>query len=234
MKVSLKKPMSTDTQYSSNFQPILERVRCWIVSKPIEGNCQLVDRCRSSFVGGANLMAHASDVDGNTVLDLGDHPLTCSSPRCSYKHRRVNGKVVMMNPSLSNSIRGFFPRAALLACTLGIPVLATATQPPSLTSPNAAQHSLSGGRERSPLIDKVRNATARFRDINALSNDWVRATPCVSGPNEGAALLDRIVNHQAQITAYNNVYVLLIMATIPAWMLLMLMRLPRKMATAAG
>ena len=72
MKVSLKKPMSrllagaiacalplvagaTDTQYSSNFQPIVERVRCWIVSKPIEGNCQLVDRRGSSFVGGANL-----------------------------------------------------------------------------------------------------------------------------------------------------------------------------------
>ena len=61
MKVSFKKPMprllagaiacalplvagATDTQYSSNFQPIVERVRCWIVSKPIEGNCQLVDR----------------------------------------------------------------------------------------------------------------------------------------------------------------------------------------------
>ena len=72
MKVSLEKPMprplagaiayalplvagATDTQYSSNFQPIVERVRCWIVSKPIEGNCQLVDRSRSSFVGGAHL-----------------------------------------------------------------------------------------------------------------------------------------------------------------------------------
>lgn len=72
MKVSLRKPMprllagaiacalplvagATDTQYSSNFQPIVERVRCWIVSKPIEGNCQLVDRRSSSFVGGANL-----------------------------------------------------------------------------------------------------------------------------------------------------------------------------------
>jgi hypothetical protein len=92
----------------------------------------------------------------------------------------------MMNPSLSNSIRGLFSQATILACTLGIPVLATATEPPSLTSPNAAQHSSSGGRERSPLIDKVRNATARFRDINALSSDWVRATPCVSGPDFGA------------------------------------------------
>lgn len=71
MKVSLKKPMprllagaiacalplvagATDTQYSSNFQPIVERARCSIVSKPIEGNCQLVDRRRSSFAGAAN------------------------------------------------------------------------------------------------------------------------------------------------------------------------------------
>src|SRR5512138_3366171 len=91
----------------------------------------------------------------------------------------------MMNPSVSNSIRGLFSRATILACTLGIPVLASATEPPSL-SPNAAQHSSFGGRERSPLIDKVRNATARFRDINALSSDWVRATPCVSGPDFGA------------------------------------------------
>jgi hypothetical protein len=61
MKANLKKPIltllataiscalplvagATDTQYSSNFQPIVERVRCWIVSKPVEGNCQLVDR----------------------------------------------------------------------------------------------------------------------------------------------------------------------------------------------
>src|SRR4026208_1468893 len=66
IKWSLKNPMSrllagaiacalplvagaTDTQYSRNFQPILERVRCWIVSKPIEGNCQLVDRRRPSL-----------------------------------------------------------------------------------------------------------------------------------------------------------------------------------------
>lgn len=91
-----------------------------------------------------------------------------------------------MNPSLPNLLRGFFPRATLLAWTLGIPVLATAMEPPSFTSPNAAQHSSSGKKERSPLIDKVRNATARFRDINALSDDWVRATPCVSGPDFGA------------------------------------------------
>jgi hypothetical protein len=38
-----------------------------------------------------------------------------------------------------------------------------------------------------PLIDKVRNATARYIDINvALKEGFVQATPCVSGPDTGA------------------------------------------------
>ena len=48
------------------------------------------------------------------------------------------------------------------------------------------------------------------------------------GTGHGAALLDRIINEQAQIVAYSNEYVLLIMATLPAWLLLLMMRLPRK------
>jgi hypothetical protein len=39
----------------------------------------------------------------------------------------------------------------------------------------------------SPLIQKVREATARFRDINvALKEGYAPGTPCVSGPNRGA------------------------------------------------
>ena len=38
-----------------------------------------------------------------------------------------------------------------------------------------------------PLIDKVRNATARYLDINvAVAEGFVPATPCVSGPDTGA------------------------------------------------
>jgi hypothetical protein len=41
--------------------------------------------------------------------------------------------------------------------------------------------------DSSPLIDKVRAATAQFRDINvAIADGWVQATPCVSGPDTGA------------------------------------------------
>ena len=39
----------------------------------------------------------------------------------------------------------------------------------------------------SPLVDRVRVATARFLDVNvANSEGWVPGTPCVSGPNSGA------------------------------------------------
>jgi hypothetical protein len=39
----------------------------------------------------------------------------------------------------------------------------------------------------SPLVDKVRTATARYLDINVARNEgWVPATPCVSGPMGGA------------------------------------------------
>jgi len=50
-------------------------------------------------------------------------------------------------------------------------------------SPALAQ----GVDESSPLIAKVRHATARFLNINvALAEGWVPATPCVSGPDTGA------------------------------------------------
>jgi len=51
---------------------------------------------------------------------------------------------------------------------------------------------------------------------------------------QGAMLLDSIINQQAQITAYADDYVLLIMTTVPAWLLLLMMRLPRKPVSAAA
>src|SRR6266705_1883845 len=62
--------------------------------------------------------------------------------------------------------------------------------PYALAQLPSAQHShdsLSAKKGTSPLIDKVRAATARFVDVNvALHENWVRGTPCVSGPNSGA------------------------------------------------
>ncbi len=45
----------------------------------------------------------------------------------------------------------------------------------------------SGAPSHSPLVEEVRAATARFRDINvALNEGFAQATPCVSGPDFGA------------------------------------------------
>ena len=47
----------------------------------------------------------------------------------------------------------------------------------------APQSSVATERDDGPLAQKVRAATARFVDINvAISEGWVAATPCVSGP----------------------------------------------------
>jgi len=44
-----------------------------------------------------------------------------------------------------------------------------------------------GNETSSPIVAKVRQATARFVNINvALAEGWVPATPCVSGPDTGA------------------------------------------------
>ena len=82
-----------------------------------------------------------------------------------------------------------FPRLTFAFLPLAIPLLASG-QPGSLPPAfrgHHAQHSSQWKRDPAPLIQKVRSATARFRDINvAIAEGWVPATPCVSGPNEGA------------------------------------------------
>ena len=74
----------------------------------------------------------------------------------------------------------------LLSLTLlpmAIP-LATAADQASNSGP---QQEVQSKGNASPLVRKVRRATGRFRDINvAIAEQWVPATPCVSGPNYGA------------------------------------------------
>jgi hypothetical protein len=42
-------------------------------------------------------------------------------------------------------------------------------------------------KSTTPLADRVRSATARYRDINvAIAEGFVQGTPCVSGPDTGA------------------------------------------------
>lgn len=70
-----------------------------------------------------------------------------------------------------------------------IPALALAS--PLGTAADAAAHDHSAEKastaSNSPLVRKVRKATAQYRDINAaLAAGYAPATPCVSGPNAGA------------------------------------------------
>lgn len=70
---------------------------------------------------------------------------------------------------------------------LTVPFIAAAESPQSSAASSLTQQSTLFRRDTGPLIDKVRRATARYRDINvAISEGWVPGTPCVSGPNEGA------------------------------------------------
>ncbi len=84
--------------------------------------------------------------------------------------------------------------APLIVLAMGLPALsAAATSPAAPAATEAILHP-------SPLISKVRVATARYRDINvATSEGFAQATPCVSGPTSGAmgvhfVLFDRVTN----------------------------------------
>lgn len=81
-----------------------------------------------------------------------------------------------MNRNLQRSIQAAACAVLILACT---PLFA-----------HGDSHELRGKQEKAkpaPLVEKVRNATKRYRDINvAIADGWVQATPCVSGPNAGA------------------------------------------------
>ena len=82
----------------------------------------------------------------------------------------------------------------------------------------------------------ARNTQAMHEMIGAAITPFNRAlqagdlTQRWLGPTtqHGAVMLDRLINEQAQIVAYANDYVLLIMATVPAWLLLLVVRLPRR------
>jgi hypothetical protein len=72
-------------------------------------------------------------------------------------------------------------RLILTMLSLAIPFIAVAAEaPPHVMS-------MSDVDQNSPLVEKVRKATAQFKDINvALTAGFAQATPCVSGPDFGA------------------------------------------------
>jgi DHA2 family multidrug resistance protein len=119
-------------------------------------------------------------------------------------------------------------------------VLAFATLAPTLRTEGAALFSL--GRNIGAAIGVsvttsllAHNAQALHEVIGASVNPFNRALQALNSSTDlldpasrhGMAMLDRIVNHQAQIIAYINDYVLMIFTTMPAMLLLFLMRGPR-------
>jgi DHA2 family multidrug resistance protein len=124
-------------------------------------------------------------------------------------------------------------------------VLAFATLAPNLRTEGAALFSL--GRNIGAAIGVsvttsllAHNAQALHEIIGASVSPFNRALQALSSTGHwmnptsrhGMAMLDQIVNHQAQIIAYINDYVLMVFTTMPALLLLLLMRRPRQAPAA--
>ena len=120
-------------------------------------------------------------------------------------------------------------------------LLAFTTLSPELRTEGASLFSLSrnigaavGVSITSSLLS--RNAQALHEMIGASVTPFNRALQALApsthlmdpATHQGAALLDQAVNRQAQIIAYSDNYVLMIFATLPALLLLLLMRNPRR------
>jgi DHA2 family multidrug resistance protein len=123
-------------------------------------------------------------------------------------------------------------------------VLAFATLAPSLRTEGAALFSLArnigaaiGVSVTTSLL--AHNTQVLHEVIGASVNPFNRALQALSAVNtwidpasrHGAMMLDRMINHQAQIIAYVNDYVLMVFTTMPALLLLLLMRRPRHVPT---
>jgi MFS transporter, DHA2 family, multidrug resistance protein len=128
-----------------------------------------------------------------------------------------------------------------------IQILAFVTLPPAMRTEGAALFSLLrnlgaaiGVSVASSMV--ARNAQALHEMIGDTVTPFNRALQ-VAGPihrwldpatRHGAELLNGIINQQAQIVSYADVYLLLIMTTVPAWLLLFMMRMPRKAIPTAA
>lgn len=75
----------------------------------------------------------------------------------------------------------------LIAVIFALMMADIAIAEPAGTEMHGAHGAPAGHDASAALIDKVRNATRRFVDVNvAMHEGWTPATPCVSGPGTGA------------------------------------------------
>ena len=114
-------------------------------------------------------------------------------------------------------------------------VLAFATLPPVMRTEGASLFSLVrnigaaiGVSVTSLML--ARNTQTMHEMIGSSVTPFNRALAAIGmydpATQKGAMLLDKVVNHQAQIVAYANDYMMLICTTLPAVLLLLLMRKP--------
>lgn len=83
----------------------------------------------------------------------------------------------------ARSALSMLPLSLALSIALTAPLAAKSADQPMDMHRHGTMHESSP----SPLVNKVRSVTSRFRNINvALDDGWVQATPCVSSPNQGA------------------------------------------------
>ncbi len=129
--------------------------------------------------------------------------------------------------------------AGLGMAFMPLQILAFATLAPALRTEGAALFSLLrntgaaiGVSVTSTML--ARNTQGLHEVIGASLTPFNRALAAVKAfdpyTSHGAALLDRVVNQQAEIIAYANDYVLLICTTLPALLLLLVIRKPRRSA----
>jgi DHA2 family multidrug resistance protein len=118
-------------------------------------------------------------------------------------------------------------------------MLAFATLDPALRTEGASLFSLFRNIGAAVGVSVVttmlaRNTQVLHEQIGAVVTPFNRALAAVGSLDpanpHGAALIDRLVNQQAQIIAYIDDYKLLILTTLPALALLLLMRRPRYVA----
>jgi hypothetical protein len=78
-------------------------------------------------------------------------------------------------------------RLASISLALAIPLVCVSAEPAEQGSRHDHDNHGVHWSKNSPLVNKVRRATERFRyESVARAEGWKPATPCVSGPNSGA------------------------------------------------
>ena len=120
---------------------------------------------------------------------------------------------VTLAPSMRTEGASLFSLLRNIGAAIGVSVFS------SLLAHNSqAMHEMIGAS-----VTPFNRALQMFGTSSGATHRWLDPAT-----HHGAAMLDRMVNQQAQIVAYADDYVMLILTTVPALMLLFLMRIPRK------